>query len=435
MYSLKATVQSYYESLDGITFYTISVFHDPSGENWITNRKLEEFHAFYSCLCDKFKDVPIPPCYHTLSYLASYFTTIIPDLEKFLNLILEIPSVFTSEEIYTFFDVGLHVPKYKSIKVSIESKHETRYVVQHLLDCGEYSMSVEVDYATVHRLEQYLKVFGYGGSVMSRVKVFGKTGVSEYRTDHVITSIAYNKNHNLLILGCETGNLELLKLSSVTGSFTFQEIRQTTAHYKPVRGIITEEDRIYSCDEEGRLIIISTEDQNLFIEITLSFLPKKMSISEDINYLYFCAENQFHIFDVNCYQCVKSVDVDMDSLISAFIVTQKGFVIVGGFNGKVVVYSNLCQIIHKFSVAATVSCISFDEMAMLIFVADQNGVVSIWNNSGDAIFRWKTHDSTNCVLSHQSLCVTSGNDLSVRFWKLIGIHEQQDLTKGSTLDS
>ena len=435
MYSLKATVQSYYETLDSITFYTISVLHNPSGNNWITNRKLDEFHALYLCLCEKFKDVPIPPCYNTLSYLASYFKTITPDLEKFLNLVLEIPSVFTSEEIYTFFDVGLHVPKYNSIKVLLESKHETRYVVQHLIECGDFLVSAEVDFAALHRLEQYLTIIGYSGSVMSRIKVFGKSGVSEYRTVHVVTSLAFNPNHSVLILGCESGNLELLRLSNVTGSFTFEEVRELTAHSKPVRGVIAEEDRIFSCDEEGRLIIISIEDQSLFIEITLSFLPKKMSISEDINYLYFCTENQFHIFDVNCYQVVKSVDADIDSFISSFVVTQKGFVIVGGFNGKVVVYSNLCEIIHKFCVAATVSCISFEEVTMLIFIADQNGIVTIWNNSGDAIFRWKTHDSTTCVLSQQSLCVTAGNDLSIRFWKLSGMIEQQELTKSNTLNS
>lgn len=421
MYSLNASVQGYYESLDSITFYTISVTHSPSGQSWIINRKLEEFHSLYKILCDNFRDVPVPPCYKTFSYLSSYFTSIVPGLNDFLNQVFEIPSVFSSEVIYTFFDVGLHAYKFKSIKVSLEAKYDTRYIVQKLLNCEEFIISVEVDYATLHRLEQYLQTIGYSGSVMSRVRIFYDSKISEYRTVQIITSISYNHDHKVLILGCENGNIELLRLTSVTGSFIFEEIRVFKAHYRAVKGVITEEDRVFSCDIDGRLIIISIDDENLLIDITLSFIPKSMAISQDTNYLFFCSEKQFHIFDVNSYQCLKNVDADLDDRISAFAVTQQGFIIVGGFNGKIIVYNNLCEIIQRFSIAAAVSCISYDEKNMNIYASDQNGIVTIWNSSGDTIFKWKTHDSANCVQVCQSLCVTAGNDLTIRFWNLAGL--------------
>lgn len=421
MYSLKATVQGYYESLDSITFYTISVTHSPSGNTWIINRKIEEFHGLYNILCDNFRDVPVPPCYNTFSYLSSYFTSIVPGLNDFINLILEIPSIFSSEVIYTFFDVGLHAFKSKSVKVSLEAKYDTRYIVQKLLSCREFIISVEVDYATLHRLEQYLQNIGYSGSVMSRIKIFHESKVSEYRTVQIITSINYNHDHKVLILGCENGNVELLRLTSVTGSFIFEEIRVSKTHYRSVIGVITEEDRVFSCDIDGRLVIISIEDDNLLIDITLSFIPKAMDISQDTNYLFFSSEKQFHIFDVNSYQCLKSVDADIDDRISAFTVTQQGFVIVGGFNGKIVVYNNSCEIVHRLSVVAAVSAISYDEKSMLIYTSDKKGIVTVWSSSGDAIFKWKTHDSANCVQVCQSLCVTAGDDLTIRFWNLTGL--------------
>lgn len=418
MYSLKTTPQGYYESLDGITFYTISIAHSPSGRSWIVNRKLEELHSLYDSLTQKFPLVPEPPGYRYLSYISSYFSSIIPALDQFLTSLLSISSIYTAEEIFSFFDVGLHVRDYNSIKVSLKQEHKTRFAVKFLHEAPDYLITAEVDYATLHRLESYLKAIGYSGSTMSVVRCFGTFGMKEFRTTQVITFFNYSDEKSTIVLGFESGDLEMIHINLTGDELEFVSLRMINAHLSLVTGIVIEDQFVYSCGFDGRLIITSLNDANKFSEITLEFLPRGMKMTENMNYLYFCDEKQVFVFDVNSFKSVKSVVSELEAEISAFDVSSKGFVAVGACNGVIEVFSSEFELIRKFQVVCTVSCLAFNERLAMIAVSDANGIVHLCNGSGEVLFRWKTHDCTNFVIFDGSQCITAGEDMAVRLWRL-----------------
>jgi WD40 repeat protein len=245
--------------------------------------------------------------------------------------------------------------------------------------------------------------------------------MKEFRSVEALTVFSFSIEKSVMVLAFESGNLQLVQLKITDNDLEFNVIRMVEAHTSPVTGIVIEDSFVYSCAGDGRLIITSISDANKFVDITLDFLPKAVDMTEDMNYLYFCDGRNVVVFDVNQFKNVREFSTEVGDDVTAFCVSDKGFVVVAGDNGMVALFSAQFELIRKFQMVCKVSGFSFNERFGLFAVSDENGIVHLCNCSGDVLFRWKTHDVASAVCFTGSSCVSAGYDLNVRVWKLEGL--------------
>ena len=170
MYSLTASVQGHYESLDSIIYFTISVLHIQSKTSWVCNRKLEEFHELYNSLINKYTNIPYPPGYTTISYLKLFFQSTIVELNAFITAIFSLPGIFTCEEISDFFSVSLHIQLTEKLSPTLTHEFTTRYPTFHIFLEQKAIFLADTDTSILYQLDYYMKKIGYSGTEVSIIR-------------------------------------------------------------------------------------------------------------------------------------------------------------------------------------------------------------------------------------------------------------------------
>ena len=404
MYSLRVSIQGFYESFDSSTFYTIVVVHQESSVSWVCNRKLSEFHDLHKSLSLKFSSVPAPPGLSTLSSMVIFFTSPIPGLDSFLQSLLSLPEIYACEDIQSFFSIHLHI-------------HSV--LPPTLLATDQQAIfAVDTNPSMIGHLQQYAKTIGYPGSEMSVVHCLCRGTGWEVSLADRVTCMCWSSHLTILALGLDTGVTVFYRVKTEEDYAGYEEFSRKDVHYGAVVAVKLDykSARVLSCGDDARLVVNSLSEKYRQREYQLNFVPVAMEVQWGEGVMYMASAGDLHVFDIEMVECIRVVRTGVAGEVTSMSAAGEGRIVVGGSRGDVVVVDRKGAVERRMNMAAAVCCVRYSEEKEEVVAADRNGVVGIWKISGEAVFKWRPHNECTCVDLNNGKIITAGSDGVVKMW-------------------
>lgn len=422
MNSLRVSIQSFYESPDSVTFYTILVVHLGTSISWICNRKLSEFHGLHRALSEKYKIPLDPPGYTTFSSVKFMFKSIIPALDTYLNSILALPDIYICEEIPIFFCMSLHLSADEPV-VSLINEFGTKYKTEFISMDQNAVFTSDSDPSVVHRMEQYIKYIGYLGSDISTVNCIYEDSIWEISLTDKVTWIEWCFELTVLAVGLDHGLVIYYLVKTEENYSNCEEYLRNDLHYGAVSNIKIDPmtSKVFTCGKDARLLLTTLTDNKL-IESQLNFPPVSMELYLKQGLVYVATPAEIILFDVETLLQLRTGKIQMQGGITAMALSHNGQILIGGSLGDVILLNNYFEVIWKKTMAIEVTCVNYweHEYKQILIAGDKHGIVSLWNVDGDAIFKYKAHESCICIKGNSKKLVTSGSEKLVKMWRFSG---------------
>lgn len=403
--------------------YAINVNDTRTNQSWSVNKRLEDVHALYSALSKTSDSVPLPPGYSRIGYLTRFFQSELPEMQGYLDSILVDPCFLSNQEVFSFLGAYENLPSSRLLRVCGVDEKETRFTVRFIESGENIVLTAEVDLNVIHRFEQYMQTIGYAGSTISVIKCYGDFGVWELTLTETITCFKYNQKLTILCIGLDDGQIMFLRIKTEKNSQEYEKYGKVAVHSAPVCGIASDytNSKVYSVCLNGQLVITSLVDQEMFVSFNLMNKPSNLLLSADLRTIFLPVKREVIKFDIESETEKKAFVVDFSGFISSTCLSSNGYCIVGGFDGEINVFNSDSLLIQKYSVFTAVNCIVYNEKWRLIVIADKKGNLSLWNNQGDSIIKWKAHSNSTAVCFNEKRLTSAGTEKLLKNWSFEGI--------------